>query len=64
MEKALENNIFGVYELESDLIVPIEITSGKEEYGARTIRNKIHKSLDQYAINFSLKSVDILSGVS
>jgi len=58
VKKALETNILGVYELESDLIVPIEITSLKEEYAARTIRPKIHKHLDHYAINFLLKSID------
>ncbi|MGV8906272.1 MAG: deoxyribodipyrimidine photo-lyase [Acetobacterium sp.] len=58
VEKALATSISGVYELESDLIVPIEITSSKEEYAARTIRPKIHKHLDRYAINFFIKSID------
>lgn len=58
VEKALESSVLGAYELESDLIVPIEIASSKEEYAARTIRPKIHKLLDRYAINFLLKSID------
>lgn len=59
VEKASKTSISGVYELESDLIVPIEIASKKEEYAARTFRPKLHKYLDHYAINFDLKSVDI-----
>ena len=37
-------------QVESDVVVPIEITSNKEEYSARTIRGKIHK-LCHYYIN-------------
>ncbi|WXR62432.1 deoxyribodipyrimidine photo-lyase [Peptostreptococcaceae bacterium AGR-M142] len=36
------------YIVESDVIVPIEEVSSKEEYGARTIRKKIHDKLDLY----------------
>lgn len=37
-------------EVESDLIVPIETTSTKEEYAAYTIRKKIHKQLDKFLV--------------
>ncbi|MBP9478077.1 MAG: deoxyribodipyrimidine photo-lyase [Sebaldella sp.] len=35
-------------QVESDVVVPIEIASNKEEYSARTIRGKIHKLWDYY----------------
>ena len=37
-----------VWQIESDLIVPIEVVSQKQEYAARTIRSKIHKHLDKF----------------
>lgn len=35
-------------QVESDVVVPVEKASGKEEYAARTIRPKINKKLDKY----------------
>ena len=35
-------------QIESDVVVPIEIASLKEEYSARTLRGKLHKVLDFY----------------
>ena len=43
-------------QVESDVIVPIEETSPKEEYTAATIRSKIHKKLDHFLC--PLKEVD------
>jgi deoxyribodipyrimidine photo-lyase len=43
-------------QIESDVIIPIEETSPKEEYAAATIRTKIHKKLDQFLR--PLKEVD------
>jgi deoxyribodipyrimidine photo-lyase len=37
-----------VVQVESDVIVPIEVVSPKTEYAARTIRPKIHRHLDEY----------------
>ncbi len=37
-----------VVQVESDVIVPVEVASGKEEYAARTIRKKIHNRLDDF----------------
>lgn len=37
-----------VWQIESDLIVPVEVVSQKQEYAARTIRSKIHKHLDKF----------------
>jgi deoxyribodipyrimidine photo-lyase len=44
-------------QVESDVIVPIEETSPKEEYAAATIRSKIHKKLDHFLC--PLKEVDL-----
>ncbi len=35
-------------QVESDVVVPVEVASGKEEYAARTIRPKIHGRLDDF----------------
>jgi len=37
-----------VVQVESDVVVPVEVVSGKAEYAARTIRPKIHKHLETY----------------
>ena len=37
-----------VAQVESDVIVPVEVVSPKSEYAARTIRPKIHRHLDDY----------------
>jgi deoxyribodipyrimidine photo-lyase len=41
-----------VVQIESDVVVPLEVVSNKAEYAARTIRPKIHKSLEDYLIEF------------
>ncbi len=37
-----------VVQVESDVVVPVEVASGKEEYAARTIRPKIHRHLAEF----------------
>ncbi len=37
-------------QIESELVVPLEVTSGKQEYAARTIRPKIHRALGTYLV--------------
>lgn len=37
-----------VFEVESDVVVPVQIVSDKAEYAARTIRPKIHRHLDRF----------------
>lgn len=39
-----------VIQVESDVVVPVEVASNKAEYAARTIRPKIHKHLDTYLL--------------
>ena len=41
-----------VVQVESDVLVPIEVVSNKAEYAARTIRPKIHRQLDAYLAEF------------
>ncbi|HVT88851.1 MAG TPA: deoxyribodipyrimidine photo-lyase [Tepidisphaeraceae bacterium] len=61
-----------VVQVESDVVVPVEVTSDKAEFAARTIRPKIHKHLAGYlkplprarvkypSIKLSIKSDEIL----
>ena len=42
-----------VVQVESDVVIPIEVVSDKAEYAARTIRPKIHKYLNDYLIPFN-----------
>jgi deoxyribodipyrimidine photo-lyase len=42
----------GVVQVESDVVVPLEVVSNKAEYAARTIRPKIHKHLNDYLVPF------------
>ena len=41
----------GVVQVESDVVVPIEVVSNKAEYAARTIRPKIHRHLNDYLVS-------------
>lgn len=63
----VSNNIsIPLVEVETNVLIPIEEVSNKEEYGAYTIRNKINKHIDSYAkeleagiINISSLDLDI-----
>ena len=39
-----------VVQVESDVVVPVEVVSEKAEYAARTIRPKIHRHLESYLV--------------
>ena len=41
-----------VVQVESDVVVPVELVSHKAEYAARTIRPRIHRHLDDYLVSF------------
>ena len=41
-----------VVQVESDVVVPVEVVSDKAEYAARTIRPKIHRYLATYLVGF------------
>lgn len=47
----------GVVQVESDVVVPVDVVTDKEEYAARTIRPKIHKVLDDYLVPLNMKAV-------
>lgn len=40
----------GVVQVETDVIVPVDAVTNKEEYAARTLRPKIHNVLDDYLV--------------
>jgi deoxyribodipyrimidine photo-lyase len=46
-----------VVQVESDVVVPVETTSPKEEYAAATIRRKIQKHLDAFLIPLRKKAL-------
>jgi len=35
-------------QVETDVVVPVEVVSGKQEYAAATLRPKLHRQLEQY----------------
>ncbi|PKK95669.1 MAG: deoxyribodipyrimidine photolyase [Tenericutes bacterium HGW-Tenericutes-5] len=49
-QKCLTNNI-NLFTVESNVFVPVSVASDKEEYSARTIRNKINSKLNEYRIS-------------
>ncbi|MGD8368238.1 MAG: deoxyribodipyrimidine photo-lyase [Desulfobacterales bacterium] len=46
--QAAEHSPCPVFEVESDVVVPVQTVSDKAEYAARTIRPKIHRHLERY----------------
>lgn len=47
-----------VHEVESDVVVPIEVASDKAEYAARTLRPKLERQLDRYLVDFEPTALD------
>ena len=47
-----------VTQVESDVVVPVELVSDKKEYAARTIRPKIQKHLDDFLVELNTTSID------
>jgi deoxyribodipyrimidine photo-lyase len=39
-----------VFEVESEVVVPVEVASDKHEYAARTLRPKIHRQWDRFLV--------------
>jgi deoxyribodipyrimidine photo-lyase len=48
LEAAKRMNILNIYEIDANCVVPVTIASDKVEYGARTIRPKLHRLLSTY----------------
>ena len=46
-------------QVESDVVVPIEEVSNKEEYAAATIRSKMHRKLDHFMVPLKQRDPDI-----
>ena len=47
-----------VVQVESDVVVPVEVVSDKAEYAARTIRPKIHRHLETYLLGLKQTRVN------
>ncbi len=52
-----------VIQIESDVVVPVELVSDKAEYAARTIRPKITKHLDRFLVELPTTELDDTTGV-
>ncbi|TFH04858.1 MAG: deoxyribodipyrimidine photolyase, partial [Spirochaetales bacterium] len=48
-----------VVEVESDLVVPVEVASGKQEYAARTIRPRVQRQLGRFLIPLASEPVRV-----
>ena len=48
-------------QIESDVIVPVETVSKKEEYSAATIRKKIHKIIDHFLVPCTPREIKVAS---
>lgn len=44
-------------QVEGDVVVPVEVASGKHEYAARTIRPRIHRAWDEHLDQLEARSV-------
>jgi len=47
-EKLAARETVSFWEVDTDVVVPVEAASGKEEYSARTLRPKIHRQMEFY----------------
>ncbi|CAN5754323.1 deoxyribodipyrimidine photo-lyase [soil metagenome] len=47
-----------VVQVEGDVVVPVNLASDKREYGARTLRPKIHKHLEKFLVDLKPTAVD------
>jgi deoxyribodipyrimidine photo-lyase len=47
-----------VVEVESNVVVPVEIASGKREWAARTIRPKLHAQLDRFLVELRTTAIE------
>ena len=51
-----------IVQVEGDVVVPVEVVSGKHEYAARTLRPKLHKHLDDYVAPLAARKVKHRAG--
>ncbi len=52
-EKVAEEAGCLLTQVESDVVVPVELASGKQEHAARTLRPKIHEHLDDFLVELT-----------
>lgn len=62
-KNAAERSDCRIVEIESDVMVPVEIASNKDEFSAATIRRKLEREISEYSVPLyesecNLKSVD------
>ena len=57
-EKVAENADCAVVQVESDVVVPVELASDKKEYAARTLRPKITGYLDDFLVELKPTPVE------
>ena len=57
-EKVAQEAKCRVVQVETDVVVPVELVSDKKEYAARTIRPKIQKHLDKFLVELNTTPVD------
>jgi deoxyribodipyrimidine photo-lyase len=46
-------------EVETNLVVPVDVVTDKRQYAARTIRPRIHRHLDDFTVELLTTSVDV-----
>ena len=56
-EKVADNAGCAVVQVETDVVVPVELASDKKEYAARTLRPKITEHLDDFLVELKLTPV-------
>ena len=56
-KRVAEEAVCCVAQVESDVVVPVELVSDKKEYAARTIRPKIQKHLDDFLVELRTTSI-------
>ena len=49
-QEVADSVVIPTYEVETNLVVPVEVTSNKQEYAARTIRPRVHRRLEDYLL--------------
>ena len=57
-EQLVERVDVPVWQVEADVVVPVEVASDKREYAARTIRPKLHRHLDDFLVELTTTPLD------
>lgn len=58
IRKNILNNVnVPVVSVEDNVVVPVEVASNKEEYGAYTIRRKILSKLNEFLVPYTMPQI-------